>query len=494
MERHLLLPLALPLLAAALATIAGRRDLTRQISFAALLLNLGYAIWLLLRVQTAGRQVSQIGSLTASYGIVLVADGLSALLLLLSALLLPVALLFAAVSLDRQREHFYFYPLVLLLLAGLNGISLTGDIFNLYVWFEVLLAASAGLLILGGGRAQLASGLNYLVLHMLGSAGLLIGCGLTYGLAGTVNMARLGEQFATIPGRGLLTVLACIFLVAYGTRAAIFPLFFWLPDSYHIPPAAVSIIFGGLLTRAGMYALYRIFSLVYPNALVQLAPLFLLLAALTMLVGVLGAMSQTHIRRILAFLVISQTGYMLMGLGLASVGGLTAGLLFLAHDALVLTALFCLGSTAEHISRTGDIEQMGGLARREPVLAMLWLLCLLSLVGLPPLGGFFARLLLLQAALAQNAYGWMFIITLASLLQLIPMLRIWNEVFWKSLPEGVPLPRRVSVAQIIPAALLAGLLLMFGLAIAPVVDYSMMAAQQAFDMPGYIADVLGVRP
>jgi multicomponent Na+:H+ antiporter subunit D len=496
MDSHLLLPIAFPLCGAVIATLAARRHAIIQWSSGlCVLLALAYALWLLLLLPESGRQILQTGSLGAPYGIPLVADRLSAVLLLLAALVTLAALLLSFASLDRQRENFFFYPLLLLLLLGVNGAVLSGDIFNLYIWFEVLLAASFGLLILGGKRGQLEGGLKYILLNMLGSAALLLGCGLSYGLAGSLNMAQLSARFALLPNAGLLLVLPGLLLVAFGMRAALFPFFFWLPASAHTPPVAVSVMLGALLTRVGIYALYRTFPLIYPRELAQLAPLLLLLATLTMAVGIIGAMGQTNLRRMLSFLVISQSGYLLLGLGLAGtaadgIGALAAGMVFLAHDALVMAALLCVGGVAEYISRTGEIRQMGGLARREPLLALLWFLAFLSLVGVPPLGGFFARLALLQAALMRDYYAVVAVVTLVSLLYLVPLLRVWHEVFWKNLPENTPLPRRASIGQHVPAVLLVGTLLLFALLIEPVVDYCELAAQQVFDSTGYQADVL----
>jgi multicomponent Na+:H+ antiporter subunit D len=242
-----------------------------------------------------------------------------------------------------------------------------------------------------------------------------------------------------------------------------------------------------------MYALYRVFSLLYQQDLDSLLPLLLLLASLTMVIGVLGAISQTHIRRILSFILISQTGYMLMGLALAGMAGergMAAGVLFLVHDALVITALFCIGGTVEYIFNQGDIERMGGLSRREPVLATLWFLSFLSLAGIPPLGGFFARLALLQVTMAEEAYVLAAVACLVALLLFIPLLRIWHEVFWKPLPEHTPQPRRATVEQVFPGALLVGVLLMFALSISYVVDYSNQSAQQLFNTTEYVDAVL----
>jgi multicomponent Na+:H+ antiporter subunit D len=491
MENHLFLPVLLPLSGALLAVLFARQiAAVRWLMLLVVLVMLGYGTWLIDRVELNGRQVVQVGNWVAPHGISLVADGLSALLLLLAALLGLVVLLLSFATLDRQREQFFYYPLLLLVLLGVSGVALSGDLLSLTIWLTVALLAGVGLLTLGGRRPQLAGGLHMLLLGMLGSSSLLIGCGLIYGLTGSLNMALVGATLSDSTSPGFTTALAALFLVGCGTPAAIFPLFFWLPGSQHTPPIAVTVLVGGLLTRSGIYALYRLFSQIYQNDLAVLGPLLLLLAGLTLLVGVLGALAQHNIRRALAFLMVAHTGYSLLGLALASQTGLTAGVLLLVHDTVALAALFCLGGVIEFLARTGDMRQMGGLARREPLLALLWFLALLALLGVPPLGGFVGRVALLQAAFAQQEMLAAGVMVLAMLLAFVPLIDIWHAIFWKGLPATAALPRRATFQQVFPGALLVGVLLWLSAIIGSVVDYSALAAQQMLDRPGYVSDVL----
>jgi multicomponent Na+:H+ antiporter subunit D len=464
--------------------------LVRWLTLIGVLGLLSYATWLIDRVEIDGRQVVQVGNWVAPHGISLVADGLSALLLLLAALLGLAVLLLGFATLDKQREQFYYYPLLLLVLLGVSGVALSGDLLSLAIWLAVATLASVALLTLGGRRAQLEGGLHMLLFGILGSSSLLIGCGLIYGLTGSLNMALVSATLADSASPGLSTALAALFLVGCGIPAAIFPLFFWLPASQHAPPIAVTVLVGGLLTRSGIYALYRLFGQVYQNDLAVLEPLLLLLAGATMLVGVLGALAQHHIRRALAFLIVAHTGYSLLGLGLASQAGLTAGVLLLVNDTLALAAIFCLGGVIEFLARTGDMRQMGGLARREPVLALLWFLVLLALLGVPPLGGFVGRVVLLQAAFEQQAMLAAAVVVLATLLALVPLIDIWHTIFWKGLPATAALPQRATFQQLFPGALLVGVLLWLSVIMSGVVDYSALAAQQMLDQTGYVSDVL----
>jgi multicomponent Na+:H+ antiporter subunit D len=493
MDNHLFLALIAPMLGGALAVLfGGHKRVARAIVLTATLFNLCYSGWLMWRVATDGIQVTQASGWIAPFGITLAVDLFGALMLFLAALLMFCTVVYSYASLDPIFERFYFYPLLMLLLLGVSGAFVTGDLFNLYVWFEVLLMASFGLMTLGGTRGQLEGGLKYLVLNLMGSSVFLIGCGLVYGTLGTLNMAHLAERIATVQAPGFVTVLACMFLFAYGSKAAIVPLFFWLPTSYHTPPIAVTAIFGALMTKVGIYSLYRVLGMIFQSQLPYLAPWLLLIAGLTMVIGVFGAMAQMNIRRILSFHIISQVGYSMMGLGLASALGLGAGILFTAHVMVVKTALFMLGGAAEIIYGTGDLKKMGGLAKREPWLATFWFLGILSLAGIPPLSGFFGKLALLQAGVAQGQYAIVLVGAGVSLLTFFSMLKIWNEVFWKKAydTDVTALPR-VSLPVLLPGAALVLISLAAGLAANAAFGYSELAGAQLFDIPSYATAVCG---
>ncbi|GAB4433727.1 MAG: proton-conducting transporter membrane subunit [Chloroflexi bacterium OHK40] len=492
MANHLFIPLVSPLLGATLAVIFGRQRLVaRAMVLASVLCNLGYSLWLLWLVGTQGRQVSQGGGWIAPFGISMVADGLGAIMLCVASVLMLATVAYSFFTLDPAYERYFYYPLLLLLLLGVSGAFLTGDIFNLYVWFEVLLMASFGLITLGGTRGQLEGGLKYMVLNLVGSTAFLIACGLLYGVVGTLNMAHIAERMASVREPGILTAVACMFLFAYGSKAAIVPLYFWLPTSYHTPPVAVTAIFSGLLTKVGAYSLYRVFGTVMQNELQHLAPLLLLIAGLTMVIGVLGAMAQMNVRRILSFHIVSQIGYTIMGLGLASAAGLAAGLLFTAHVMIVKAALFFIGGAAEQIYGTAEIKPMGGLARREPALAIFWFLGILSLAGIPPLSGFFGKLALLQVGVGQGAYLISAVAAGTSILTFFSMLKIWNEVFWKKAYADMSKLPRVGPGLLLPGAALVVVSLVAGLAASTLVDYSTLAGTQLFDQAGYIGAVCG---
>jgi multicomponent Na+:H+ antiporter subunit D len=492
MANHLFLPLIVPLLGGALAVLGGqRRVVARTIAVLVCGFNLGYSAWLLWQIAETGRQVTQASNWAAPFGISLVADGLSAIMLFLTALLMILTVFFSFGTVGAPRERFYYYPLLMLLLFGCSGAFLTGDLFNLYVWFEVLLVASFGLMVLGGERGQLEGGLKYVVLNLFGSTCFLAGAGLLYGVTGTLNMAHLAERVGTLQHPGIITAVAGFFLFAYSSKAGLAPIFFWLPTSYATPAVAVSALFSGLLTKVGVYALYRVFGTVFQAELQRYGWLILVIAGATMVVGVMGAMAQVNVRRILSFHIISQVGYMIMGLGLVGVAGLTAGILYMVHHIVVKTALFMIGGTAEHLSGTGELKQMGGMAKREPLLATLWLLASFSLAGMPPLSGFFGKLGLIQTGVAQQQWAIVGVAAFVSLFTLFSMLKIWNEVFWKKAYGDTSRLPRATAGMLIPSAVLVAFSIAIGLGAAPVLEYSRLSAEQVFNTATLVQDVCG---
>lgn len=495
MSHHLVLALLIPLVTGVLALVARPHRLAaRAITFVGMTLGLGYAVYLLALVWREGIQVTGMGDWPLPFGIALTVDLFSATMLLLATLMGWVVLLFTFATIDPARERFGFYPLYQFLLLGVSGAFLTGDLFNLYVWFEVMLISSFGLMTLGGERDQLEGGLKYVVINLVSSTFFLIAVGLLYGATGTLNMAHL----ATVLGGGestrLISAVAMLFLLTFGIKAAIFPLFFWLPASYHTPPAAVTALFGGLLTKVGVYALFRVFTLFFSEQPAYIDDLLLILAGLTMVVGVLGAIAQNNVRRILSFHIVSQIGYMIMGLGLAGALGLAGGIFYVIHHIIVKTSLLMIGGALEEIGGTGDLNQMGGQLKERPRLAFLFLLAALSLAGIPPMSGFFSKLTLLSAALEQGRYGIAAVSLGVSVLTLFSMTKIWAEVFWKAPPERVSVapPGRPYRNLVAPAAILVTLSLLLGIGAGPALDFANTAATQLLGTAEYVQAVLGI--
>ena len=496
MTNHIVLPVLIPLATGIVTLLLRNRRAERAVTLVGVSLGLAYAIYLLALVWQQGRVFTAVGNWPPPYGIVLVVDLWSAIMLLLSALMGLVVLLYTFATLDPARERHNFYTLYALMLMGVNGAFLAGDLFNLYVWFEVMLIASFGLMTLGGERGQLEGGLKYVVINLVSSTIFLIAVGLLYGLTGTLNLADLHRVLSAYPPSTITNALAMLFLVTFGIKAAIFPLFFWLPASYHTPPVAVTALFGGLLTKVGVYAMFRVFPLLFGQEGSFIFPLLLVIAGLTMTVGVLGAIAQNNVRRILSFHIISQIGYMIMGLGLYTVAGLAGGIFYVIHHIVVKTALLMIGGGIEHLNGTGQLKELGGQLRLRPWFALLFLLAALSLAGIPPLSGFFSKLSLLLAAVSSASYGIAAVSLAVSLLTLFSMSKIWSEVFWKPAPERPPdaaSPGRPASGWRIalPAAVLVALTILIGLAAGPMLALATAAAEQLMAPQDYTAFLLG---
>ncbi len=503
MNLLLVLPLMIPLTTAALSMLAWRRlPLQRVLSVAGSAGLLGCSVALLAFVWANGIAASQMGAWPAPFGITLVADLFSAIMVVLTGVIGLAVAVYSLASMDEPRESFGYYPLLQVLLMGVCGAFLTGDLFNLYVWFEVMLMASFVLLALGGEPDQLRGAIKYVTLNLVASALFLAAVGILYGIAGTLNMADLARKLE-IAESGTLTALAMLFLIAFGIKAAVFPLFFWLPASYHTPPVAVSAVFAGLLTKVGVYALIRVFTLIFVGDTGFTHTLLLVIAGATMVTGVLGAAAQYEFRRILSFHIISQIGYMILGLGLAGLTSspalatmsLAGSIFYIMHHIIVKTNLFLVSGVASRLGGSFELKKLGGLYRSSPGLAILFLIPAMSLAGMPPLSGFFAKLSLIQAGLAAEQYVIVAIALVVGLLTLFSMTKIWAEAFWKNPPAASAEPPKLTAGErwnlLLPIGLLALLTVTIGFAAEPVFLLATRAAEQLVDREGYIRAVLG---
>lgn len=499
MNIEVALPVLLPLLSGALS-LAFWRSLVLQ-RWLSIIGNAGLlvaAIWLLLGTLEHGVLVKHMGNWSAPYGITLVADMLSAIMVVLTGIIALAVAIFALPITPSRHERFGYYPLMHLLLAGVCGSFLTGDIFNLFVWFEVMLIASFALLTLGGERAQMEGAIKYVSLNLFSSAIFLSAVGLLYGMMGTLNMADLSVKIASMEDRSMVNVLAMLFLICFSIKAAAFPLFFWLPASYHTPLIAVSALFAGLLTKVGVYALYRVFTLLFYHDPEFTHQILLWIAVFTMVTGVLGAAAQFEFRRILSFHIISQIGYMILGLALFTPLAIIGGVFYLMHHMIVKTTLFLISGITYRLTGTYELKSLGGLYRDKPGLALLFLVPALSLAGLPPLSGFFAKFIVIKAGIEAEAYVVTAVALIVGLLTLYSMIKIWAEVFWKARPEAgqgnettAALPVRHGVMLYVPVVALVACTLFIGLNGQPIYEMADISATQLLDRGAYIDAVLG---
>ncbi len=498
MNPQIALPILIPLLAGAVSLVFWRsRLMQRTIAVIGTALLLLASVWLLTSVTREGILVLQVGDWPAPFGISLVADMLGAIMVAITGIIGFAVALYSLATTGRGHEAYGYFPLMHLLLAGVAGAFLTGDIFNLYVWFEVMLVASFALLILGSEKAQMQGAIKYVTLNLLSSVIFLVAVGLLYGMVGTLNMADIARRLASMEDNGMADVLAMMFMVAFGIKAAAFPMFFWLPASYHTPPVAVSALFAGLLTKVGVYALFRVFTLIFHHSPGYTHEILLWGAGFTMLSGVLGAAAQHEFRRILSFHIVSQIGYMILGLALFTPLAIIGGVFYIVHHILVKTNLFLISGIVHRLQGSYRLKRLGGLYRSHPWLAVLFLVPALSLAGMPPLSGFLAKFIVIRAGIEAEAYGVTAIALLVGLLTLYSMIKIWSEVFWKTAPGGGEVDVYPAVGQrelwlmSLPAVGLALCTVFIGLYAGPLYALAEISASELLAPERYIEAVLG---
>ncbi len=496
MNPLLVLPLLIPFATAVAAFLARSRPRLRDtLSVAGAAGLLAAALALLAQVWREGVTAGQVGGWPAPFGITLVADPLSAVMVAVTGLIGLSSAVYALADIDPARARLGFPALLHVLLGGVCGAFLTGDLFNLYVWFEVMLMASFGLLVLGATPVQLAAGVRYVTLNLIATFLLLCAIGLLHARTGALNLADLHLRLAAAPADGAVTAIALVLLVAFGIKSALFPLFFWLPASYHAPPAAVAAPFAGLLTKVGVYALLRVLTLLF-GAVTAAHHVLLALALLTMAVGVLGAAVQGDMRRILSFHIISQIGYMVLGVALATPLGAAACVFYLVHHIVVKANLFLIGGVVRRLAGSDDLARLGGYYRARPWLAALFLVPAFSLAGVPPLSGFWAKLLVIRAALEAGQPAAAAVALAVGLLTLYSMTKIWNAVFWRAAPDDAPAPpappaRARLWLRLAPAVLLAAVTVGLGLWPQPLWQLSERAAALLLAPTPYLEAVLG---
>lgn len=426
MSVALSLVVAIPLLGAAVSAMA-RRNIAIQrvvgiLSTGGVLL---LSAILLLEADRGGPVVSALGGWGSPIGISLVVDRFSALLLVASAIMVLAVLVYSISQLGRDVLDWWFHPKYLALTTGVAIALTTADLFSLFVGFEVLLIASYTLLTVRSGSRQVRSTMTYVVVNMVASALFLIAVSLAYGVTGTLDMADMAGRLERVDP-DLSTALSAMTLVVFGIKAALFPLYMWLPDSYPTAPAPVTALFAGLLTKVGVYAIFRTQTLVFDAG----SDLLLVVAGATMFLGVVGAMAQRDVKRILSFHIISQIGYMIMGLGLASALGVAAGIAYVVNQIIVKTGLFLVAGEIEFENGDSGLDAGGGLAERRPWLALSFGLLALSLAGAPPFAGFVLKYALVREAISLGHWLVAGVALFVSFLTLFSMLKIWAGVFW----------------------------------------------------------------
>ena len=486
-------PVFVPLLTLMLAIILRpRHELVKVVSVLGAVVLLFVGLWLVSLASDGVVLAVQLGGWEAPYGITVVIDRLSAVMVAVSGLLGLATVLYGLVRDGNPDVLRNFHVFVHGLLAGVCGAFITADIFNLYVWFEVLLIGSFALIALGGGRRRLAGSMTYLVLNLLATLVFLLSAGLIYSATGTLNFGELGLVFRAGEAPPAASLAVVMMLLSFSIKAALFPVFGWLPATYHVAWTPVTALFAGLLTKVGVYAIIRIVTLVWPDYS-AFHEVLLWIACATMLVGVLGAAAQSEVRRILSFHVVSQIGYMIMGLALASPLAIAGAIFYLVHIIIVKANLIFIGGIAAKMTGSERLAAMGGLYAKAPWLAILFAISALSLAGIPPLSGFWAKFVLIKASLSDGFWWVAGVALLTSIFTLLSMSKIWNEAFLKSHPNGDHTIRSDVGARWgwWTISVLAAMAVLIGVGAGPVMEYAVEAAAQLAEPSAYFEAVAG---
>ena len=449
------LMILLPLISAAFILVFRGVNLQRFIALLTLATLTVMSAVLIIVADTHGIQTVQMGGWEAPIGITLVADRLSSIMLFVSSIVL-VAVMWYGISQglrdgDDDDPIAVFLPSYMLLSMGVNLSFLAGDLFNLYVGFEIFLVASYVLLTLGASPQRVRAGIGYVMVSMASSMVFLFALALVYASVGTMNMAQAGIRMEDVPTGTKAAIFATI-LIAFGIKAAVFPLDAWLPDSYPTAASIVTAVFAGLLTKVGVYAIIRMRSTVFTDG--SLDSMLMWVALLTMIVGVMGAIAQNDIKRLMSFTLVSHIGYMIFGVALGSVAGLSGAIFYAVHHILVQTSLFLVVGLVERQAGSAQLRRLGSLLYTAPVIGVLYLVPALNLGGIPPLSGFLGKVMLVQAGAEDGSWlAWTLIggAVVTSLLTLYAMMNVWSKGFLRDradAPEGdVVLARPANLAE-----------------------------------------------
>lgn len=490
----ILTPFTFIILALFIKNVSARNFLSVTLA----IINLGIAIYILSAVNDSEMLKTHMGSWPAPYGILLIADRFSAFMLFISAVVFLAVTIYSVQSIDYERLKNNYFLFTYGILMGVNGSFLAGDIFNLYVWFEVMLMSSFILISFGGERAQLEGAIKYLILNLISSFFFVAGIGILYGKMGSLNMADLAYKFSlTGDFPSLFEPSLILLLVGFAIKGALFPFFFWLPASYHTPPPAVSALFAGLLTKVGIYSLIRIYTLFLHYYDYFWNPIILWMGILSMVIGVITATSQFDFRKILSFHIISQVGYVIIGLAFFTVSGLAAAIFFLGHNMISKTNTFLVAGWVHREKGTLNLKNLGDMFNRHTLWGVLFFISAFSLAGLPPLSGFAGKYLIIKAGIENNQIMVAMVALFVGLFTLFSMVKIWIEVFWKKTPEKESPEKTLNKAKLLPygfmisgSIILALAIIVMGVWAEPIAGFCEKAAADLLNNQKYINFVL----
>ncbi|WP_431028694.1 Na+/H+ antiporter subunit D [Lysinibacillus sp. LZ02] len=491
MNNIIVLPMIVPIITAIILVFL-RDDirLQRIISITTMVFVSSISVLMLHLVQTRGIMKLDFSGWLPPYGILFVADSFALLLVLTASIVTAVCLIYAFATIGERHERMFFYPFVLFLIAGVNGSFLTGDIFNLFVCFEVMLLASYVLVALGGEKFQLRESLKYVLINVVASWLFLVALAFLYGTLKTLNMAHIAQRVAEVGQDPILTTVAIVFLIVFALKAGLL-LFFWLPGSYSVPPTVVQALFAALLTKVGIYALFRTFTLMFPLNQDVTHVLIGIMAGVTIVAGCMGALAGKDVRTIATYNVIIGVGFILIGLASGTETGFAGAIYYLIHDMLAKALLFLIIGTMIYLTGEIIVKNMSGLIRNYPLFGWIYFVVMCALTGIPPLSGFIGKVLIGQGAIEGQNYVLLAIGFASSVIVLYSLLRIFLASFFGettiSEDHQKPLPKLAMTSFV----LLAICIVSIGIGAEGVAPYVENAAKTLANPSIYIEAVLG---
>lgn len=491
MINYLILPILIPLITGVLLIFAVKSImLQRWIAGLSALINIAVSALLVQKVRNDGIQTLDVSSWEAPFGITLVSDMVSALLVLTTNVIAFVCVIYSFRSIGKGREKFYYYAALNFLIVGVNGAFTTGDIFNLFVFFEVMLMSSYVLLVLGGTKIQLRESIKYILVNVISSALFVITVAYLYSVVGTLNMAHISVRISEIDQPGIISVIAVLFLIVFGLKGAIFPLYFWMPGSYFAPPAPVMALFGALLTKVGVYSIARTYTLFFYHDTGFTHQLLAILAILSVIAGVIGAIAYWDIKKIVIYNIIVAVGVILFGISAMTPDSITGSMFYLIHDMIIKAALFLLIGIVIAITGTSNLKNISGLIKRYPGLGWTFFIAALALAGIPPLSGFVGKLLIVKGGFEAEQYWGAGIVLMSSLLVLFSIMKIFINGFWGT-PQDYKNEDKVPVRKMMLApVILVAIAVIYGVGSEFVFPYISQAAETLANPNIYIEAVL----
>ncbi len=486
-----ILPILIPLASAVIMIIAGKWiRFHRWFSFLSGLGTIISSLILIQKVHLHGIQTIELGGWKAPFGIVLVSDMFSALLVTTSSIILFCIVIYSYKTIGHEREKYYYYPFLQFLLVGVNGAFTTGDIFNLFVFFEVMLMSSYVLMVLGGTKIQLRESIKYILVNVISSGLFVVTVAFLYSVVGTLNMADISRKITLVNQPGILTVIAVLFLIVFGLKAALFPLFIWMPGSYYSTPTPVLALFGALLTKVGIYAITRTYTLFFYHDQAYTHELLGFLALLSIVAGMIGAIAYQDMKKIVIYNIIIAVGIILFGVSTMTADSLSGSIFYLIHDMLIKASLFLLVGIIIQITGSSKLSNVQGLIKEYPLLAWIFFIGALSLAGVPPFSGFVGKLLIVRSGFESGQYIGGGIVLFSSLVVLYSIMKIFIKGFWGEPKSYTNMDKASVTKMLIPAGILIVFSIFYGVGSETIYPYIHQASDVLMNPDLYIKAVL----